>query len=99
MGWRLVFDSWNLSNGLDQAASERLDAFCRLRLEGEFLQEQLLQLFLVHPAVGVTVTDQQTRRVALQLPKAKAARNRKKSRCSSRSVSNVRFNADSWKNA
>ena len=40
----------------------------RLRLEAEILQEQLLQLFLAHPHVGITVTDQQTRRVLLQLP-------------------------------
>lgn len=33
------------------------------------LREQLLQLFLVHSGVGVTVTDQQTQRVVLQLPK------------------------------
>lgn len=40
----------------------------RLRLEAEILQEQLLQLFLAHPHVGVTVTNQQTQRVLLHLP-------------------------------
>lgn len=44
---------------------------CRLRLEAETLQEQLLHLFLAHPHIGVTVTDQQRQRVVLQLPQVR----------------------------